>query len=59
MSLERVPTVLCVLRVAPVVSQTVPGTVDPVLSILCVPQGETKHKNQKTEKKEHQAEDKS
>ena len=47
------------MRVARIVSRTVPGDIDRVLRVLCVLQGEKKHKKEKKEKKKHRAEDKS
>ena len=47
------------MRVARVVTRTVSGDVDRVLRVLCVPQGEKKHKKEKREKKTHRTEDKS
>ena len=59
LSLECVPNILCVLRVARVVFDTVPCAVFLVLRLLCVLQGDKKHKKEKTEKKKHRAEHKS
>ena len=56
---ELILTVLCVLRVARVVPRTVPGDIDRVLRVLCVLQGEKKHKKEKKQKNKHRAEDKS
>ena len=46
------------MRVARVVSRSVPGDIDRVLRVLCVLQGDKKHKKEKKEKKKHKAEDK-
>jgi hypothetical protein len=46
------------LRVARVVSRSVPGDINRVLRVLCVLQGDKKHKKEKKEKKKHKAEDK-
>ena len=47
------------MRVARAVPRTVPGDIDHVLRVLCVLQGDKKHKKEKKEKKKHKAEDKS
>ena len=46
------------MRVARVVSRGVLGDIDRVLRVLCLLQGDKKHKKEKKEKKKHKAEDK-
>ena len=55
-SLEPLPNVLCVLRVARIVPDTVRGAVFPVVRVFCALQGEEKHKKKKEKNKQRQEE---